>query len=465
MKKIIGILAFSFLIKSLLFWGYLSTDFEVHRNWMAITYNLPLSKWYYEATSIWTMDYPPVFAYFEKMLSAIASFFDKKMLEISSAGYISTNTIAYQRATVIFSELILAYSVYIYSKPRTLLSGLILLNPGLIFVDHIHFQYNGVMIGMLILSIYFMNKEKYIESSIIFTILLLMKHIFLYFAPAYFLFLLKHYCFKPYFQPSKIIKLGISVLATSAVILFPFMQHLPQILSRLFPFGRGLTHAYWAPNIYSLYNTFDAVLNIIVNKKLKTEYMQGLVQVCNHAVLFNITPMISFILLGIGLFFVGKYIWKYSGEKDFCISACICCLTFFMFGWHVHEKAILMVSLPIILISKDYPKYAFLLNFFGNFSLFPLIFTPLEEPFLLISFLLFTISFTLLLDISALLRYEKIYLYFSSIIYFIYLFFNKITKNDSYIPLLSMSIYCGIGISYIYFSLLKSLLSQKNKKD
>jgi len=63
-------------------------------------------------------------------------------------------------------------------------------------------------------------------------------------------------------QFQNLMSLAQAVLLVFTVSFGPFalMRQIPQVLSRLFPFTRGLNHAYWAPNVWALVTALDRVL-------------------------------------------------------------------------------------------------------------------------------------------------------------------------------------------------------------
>ncbi|PHH84713.1 hypothetical protein CDD83_1510 [Cordyceps sp. RAO-2017] len=391
--------------KVLLFPAYRSTDFEVHRNWLAITHSLPLSEWYHEATSEWTLDYPPLFAYFEWLLAHVGRLVDPAMVRLYSLNHESWPTVCFQRASVVATELLLACALQMLIETTALPSRRaaqvaalsVLLSPGLLIIDHIHFQYNGFLYGILVLSLVLArDRSTLLPSGLVFAALLCFKHIYLYLAPAYFVFLLRTYCLsarsvlRP--RPLNCLKLGAGVAAVFAAALGPFalMGDMPQLLGRLFPFSRGLCHAYWAPNVWALYSLADRVLihlaprlGLAVKAQALQSVTRGLVGDTAFAVLPEITPRTCF---GLTVLFQALPLAKLFAQptwENFMGAVTLCGYASFLFGWHVHEKAILLVVIPFSLMAVRDRRHlgAFRpLALAGQVSLFPLLFTPAEFP-------------------------------------------------------------------------------------
>ena len=200
---IIAVILLGGCLKLCLLPAYRSTDFEVHRNWLAITHTLPIEQWYQTNISEWTLDYPPLFAWYEYALSFLANKFDPSMLILDNLNYASNETVIFQRLSVIVSELVLFLAMLATAVPkgsrdsRSTLLVLAVFNAGLLITDHVHFQYNGLLLGILVLSVASIQRGADLLGGILFAILINMKHLYLVLAPAYFVLLLRHHCVAP----------------------------------------------------------------------------------------------------------------------------------------------------------------------------------------------------------------------------------------------------------------------------
>lgn len=237
-----------------------------------------------------------------------------------------------------------------YSSQDKSLGVLILAfsNPGLLLVDHIHFQFNGFLFGILILSVLYIRRGHNLSAAVAYCVLLNLKHIFVYVAPLYFVYLLRNHCFPPkslsyvgWEQFEKNVKhtgrqfnlWNFVALAFCVIIVFglsfgPFLiletKQLGQIFRRLFPFdNRGLTHAYWAPNIWALYSTIDVALGrfFLPDSGNFPSSTRGLVENSNFRILPSINPVYCFVLTFLTMLPV-----IYSVFRRFCSFVIFVCI-------------------------------------------------------------------------------------------------------------------------------------------
>lgn len=405
--------------KILLMPAYRSTDFDVHRNWLAITHHLPLRDWYfYDKGTVHTLDYPPAFSFFEFALSSNPvtywllrrGLLDERCLALlsDSDNAPSPQCVAFQRSTVILSDFVLYAGAWVIShafhhqrKDIARVTFLfIILNPGLLWLDHVHFQYNGMLLGILLLSVGLLihaNNSSSISTAnfhlchlgaaALFALLLALKHLYLTLAPLYAFYLLRRYCMNESgsFQLVRFLILALVTASTLLIFFIPFLltpdpsATMAQMLRRLFPFSRGLVHDYWAANVWALYMVFGKALQFISRKQGRiSRILTSLVPSLHMP---DVSPRSAAILLLLGLVPGMWQSWKAASQRDSTklVHAIVySSLTSFMLAYHVHEKAIMTTLLPLTLLCYSDTRLFLRTSTFGLLGLFPLLFRPVE---------------------------------------------------------------------------------------
>ncbi|OQR79174.1 putative dolichyl pyrophosphate Glc1Man9GlcNAc2 alpha-1 [Tropilaelaps mercedesae] len=475
-RDVLTVVGLATCIKVLLVWAYRSTDFEVHRNWLAITYSLPIREWYTEDRSQWTLDYPPLFAWVEWLLSQVAVLVDPEMVKVENQSYASDRCILFQRFSVMFTDCMLIYAAVVwhgilYSRTRDLpvlfqplvLVGLIL-NPGLLIVDHIHFQYNGILTGIMLLAMARVYEGSVWWGALWFSILLNMKHIYVYIAAPFFVYLLSSYVLEKSISLShrmcRLANLTTVVFAVFFASFAPFAYYgqLKHVVSRLFPLKRGLVHAYWAPNTWALYAGADKVFETIISRLgenvTRSSLTSGLVQDARFAIFSDIPAALTIVAAALLMLPSLIILFRQPSPTGFLHSVVYCGLASFLVGFHVHEKAILIPILgllPLAIINRQLAGVYLLLSAVGHFSLFPLIFTR-EETFVKVVLVVFYgIYMTYALGrnhrYQYLSRWGRLYLIgLVPLCAYTEFLWHILTPKLPFLPLMAISTYCALGV-------------------
>jgi len=202
------------------------------------------------------------------------------------------------------------------------------------------------MLGLFLFSLILLSldRPKPVLAAIPFVLSLTFKQMSLYYAPTIFIYLLS-LSLPSFTRPNLrlLIPLGITVILTFLIVFAPFL--LPshgsnifdprqwdfitpsQILHRVFPFGRGL----WEDK---LANTWCAT-NILLK-------WRSLFPVHTLQLLSLLTTLCA---ISPGLIFLFRTPFRKKLPEVFCLSG----LGFYLFGFQVHEKSILVALCPSVL--------------------------------------------------------------------------------------------------------------------
>lgn len=357
-------------------------DYEAQRHWQEVTLNLPLDEWYINSTDndlqYWGLDYPPLTAYHSLLLGHIANRIDPSFVKLrESRGFESAAHKHFMRLTVLVADLLIYLPAIVYfminlrswSRSQLDESNLFrftrrdvavltaLIYPGLILIDHGHFQYNCVSLGFFVAAVAAIAQDSFVIGSILFVLALNYKQMELYHALPFFFYILgRHTPGKTRSWPRCIrtlICVSLAVLLTFGVIWMPFFRSRDLFFSavlRLFPFSRGVFEDKVA-NVWCAVNVVYKLRQIFTNAQLA--------KICLITTTCAVLPSCVSLYLS-------------PTRSAFVLSLINSALAFFLFSFQVHEKSILLVAVPVLLHFHNDPLPCFWFLIISHFSMLPL---------------------------------------------------------------------------------------------
>ncbi|XP_065184209.1 dolichyl pyrophosphate Man9GlcNAc2 alpha-1,3-glucosyltransferase-like [Sycon ciliatum] len=379
-------------------------DFEAQRHWQEITVNLPANEWYHPTPDndllYWGLDYPPLTAYHSWLCGQVAELIDPSWVALNASRGIETpEHKRFMRATALIADVLVYFPaafLYCYFLKRqsdwrkSVTAGLILLSPGLTLIDHGHFQYNAVSLGLALWGVVACTQDYNHLGAIAFSLALNYKQMELYHALPFFFYLLGKSLAKPYWMfPVRVGGIGIVVIATFLVCWIPFLysqEDALQVLHRLFPVGRGVfedkvSNVWCSISIVWKLRNFDPSWVLILST------VSTLVAVLPSSIRLLTRPT----------------------KLNFILSLASSSLGFFLFSFQVHEKSILLAALPMALLLPHYPLLSIWFQVVASFSMYPL----LKRDGVALEYAVVTLLFVLLATTMywSVLRQQRMYLF------------------------------------------------------
>lgn len=388
-------------------------DYEAQRHWMEITHHLPVKEWYRNTSrnnlQYWGLDYPPLTAYHSKLMGWIAHRIDPSWVALEDSHGIETESHKlFMRMTAIVSHL-LTYTpgVFLWLSTRHTTMAihpihealLIVLFPGLISVDHGHFQYNSVSLGFFQISVYFLVSRRTVVASIFFVLALNYKQMELYHSLPIFVYILA-VSFRLFYNESdktivvdfilsaaNIWKVGFTTIFTFLVMWTPLAFYGDEnsaldAFKRIFPFERGL----FEDKVASFWCAFNPIF--------KFTHIDSSIMMKLSLLTVLITSLPSLIVLFLA-----------PTSRFLRVSLLIVSLNFFLFSYQVHEKSILLAAIPALLLIQELPVTVFSFLTTASCSLFSLCIKDDNERHLILFFAYFLYMFTVIPKNEGRVRY------------------------------------------------------------